>query len=315
MKLIKNTIVLLILLIHLNSVAQSRLEGSFFFKGELKQYSLFIPENWEPGMNAVLAFHPLNTTRWNSTSWCDTLVSFAKDQTVLLICPDGGVDGRVDDPVDLEFTSALLDSTDLWYQFNTDSLVALGFSWGARTVYTYGLANPSRFRGLIAIGAAIEGTNQLNGLESGAKFKNIFIIHGTNDDVNNRYWPAKQFFSKTQSCYKDSLLRGIGHTIDFTNRNSIIAHAYKFTLRNECLISSISEETMIEKMGISFLQNTLTLFSDMDTEIPFIVFDLYGKRLFGGFKSARIQSFSHPLKPGIYLIKLQDKLKYFFVHD
>lgn len=315
MEFVKIIMLWLTFLVQWNATAQTREEGSLLFKGELKKYSLSIPKNWEPGMNAVLAFHPLNTARWNSTSWCDTLSSFANDQSVLLICPDGGIDGRVDDPIDLEFTSALLDSAKHWYQFNSDSIVALGFSWGARTVYTYGLANPSRFRGLIAIGAAIEGTNQLNGLESGAKYKNIFIIHGTNDDVNNRYWPAQQFFSKTQSCYKDSLLRGIGHTIDFTNRNSIIAHAYKFTLRNECLISSISEETMIEKMGISFLQNTLTLFSDMDTEIPFIVFDLYGRRLFGGLKSARIQSFSHPLKPGIYLIKLQDKLKYFFVHD
>jgi len=315
MKLHLNTILALTLLIQFDTAAQSRLEGSFYFKGELKQYSLFLPENWEPGMNAVLAFHPLNTARWNSTSWCDTLSSFAKEQSVLLICPDGGIDGRVDDPIDLEFTSTLLDSAKHWYQFNTDSMVALGFSWGARTVYTYGLSNPDRFKGLIAIGAAIDGANQLNGLEAGAKLKNIFIIHGTNDDVNNRYWPAQQFFSKTHSCYKDSLLRGIGHTIDFPNRNSIIAHAYKFTLRNECLLSSISDETMIENIGISYHQNRLTLFSDTDAEIPFIVFDLYGRRLFIGLKSARIQSFSHRLKPGIYLIKLQDKLKYFFVQD
>ena len=127
--------------------AQTRIDSSFAFQTDpAKKFALYVPSGYEAGVanKAILAFHPLHPVWGNSTTWCDILTNFAEENNLLMICPDGGADARVDDPIDLAFTTALLDSLRAWHTVDVDKTFILGFSWGARAAYTYGLAASNR---------------------------------------------------------------------------------------------------------------------------------------------------------------------------
>ena len=128
----------------LNSLqAQNRIDGSFAFQNDpAKKYSLYIPANYDPAVphKMVLGLHPLNTNRWDAESWCDTLIAFSAANDILLVCPDGGADGAVDDPIDTAFTRVLLDSVAAWYNIDPKQRFIMGFSWcGQRLASTASL--------------------------------------------------------------------------------------------------------------------------------------------------------------------------------
>ena len=162
------------------SFSQERIDDTFPFQTDpAKQYSIYVPSAYDLAVpnKMMLGLHPFNTSRWNSISWCDTLIAFAEANNLLLICPDGGPDGRIDDPIDVAFTTVILDSMEIWYNVDVSRVFAMGFSWGGRATYTYGLNNTDRFAGFMPIGAAINGTNEVNGLLHNATDKPYYIIH------------------------------------------------------------------------------------------------------------------------------------------
>lgn len=254
-----------------------KVDGQFDFQSEKgKKYSLYLPSNYQLGDNAVLALHPFNTSRWNSKSWRDTLIQFAEENHILLICPDGGVDGRIDDAIDTAFTSTLLDSVNRWYGFNKSNLVAMGFSWGGRTVYSYGLTHKEFFKGLIPIGAAIEGID-LNKLSLHSKGLNIYIIHGSADATATRYTPAIQSLNNKEACLMDTLMSGIGHTIDFPKRNKIIGDAYQFTIQNNCITTSLNN---IDNSKVElFIDNNNSIFFQSESQAEFMISNISGQRI------------------------------------
>ncbi|MBL4708902.1 MAG: T9SS type A sorting domain-containing protein [Flavobacteriales bacterium] len=211
-------------------LAQQRVNGNFSFQTDpSKDYSIYIPSSYNltTPNKLMLGLHPLNTARWNGTSWCDTLIAFAEANNLLLVCPDGGVDGRIDDPIDTAFTTALLDSMKTWYNVDINNIYAMGFSWGARTTYTYGLNRPSVFGGYLAIGAAITRTNEVNvPLQLNSNNKPIYIIHGSFDSPSIRFIPVRDSLIAKGAIVNTNLLNGVGHTIDFPNRNSILTNAF-----------------------------------------------------------------------------------------
>lgn len=174
----------------------------------------------------MLGLHPWNTSRWSGISWCDTLVDFAEANDLLLICPDGGVDGKVDDPIDIAFTTAILDSMLVWYNIDTAKTYVMGFSWGGLTTYTYGLSNPQTFGGYLPIGAAINGTSPIASFSANAKRKPVYIVHGGNDNPNTRYYPLVTEMTNKGAILNTKLMPGVGHTIDFPNRNTILGTAF-----------------------------------------------------------------------------------------
>ena len=217
--------------------AQQSIDGTIPFQSDpAKKYSLYIPSSYEEGTEnpAFLGLHPLNTRRWNAQSWRDTLRTFAESNGVILICPDGGADGRIDDPIDTAFTTFLLDSVMKAYSIDDEAMYVIGFSWGGRTTYTYGLGRPDKFRGYIPIGAAINGLNEIGGVLNNAKDENIFIIHGSADAPATRFYPARQALLDAGACLRDTLVPGIGHTIDFVGRNALLTQAYVWLSQSPC---------------------------------------------------------------------------------
>lgn len=220
-----------LLLISLLAEAQSRIDSSFAFStNPAKEYSIYIPSNFNPAnANAmVVAFHPLNLARWNSESWCDTLIAFSEANDVITVCPDGGANGDVTDPIDYGFTSALIDSMKTWYNIDSQRVYALGFSMGGKAVYEYGLSNADIFGGYIPIGAAVSGAGFLSGTIQNAAAKPFYLVHGSLDATSTRFYPLITALKSNCALVDSNLMTGVGHTIDFPNRNAILGDAYQW---------------------------------------------------------------------------------------
>ena len=237
---------LLLLLLSLSSIlldAQS-VDGSFDFQTESnKKYSLYIPSGYDADIpqDMMLGLHPLNVNRWDGAAWRDTLIEFAENNNLLLVCPDGGSDGRIDDPIDTAFTTALIDSVETWYNINPEQKYIMGFSWGGKTTYTYGLRRTDEFSGYLVIGAAVNQFEVEQNI-SAAEDENFYLVHGTNDTPATRYTPLLNALEDNGACVGTNLLQGVGHTIDFPNRNTILSEGYEFLKSNDCSDISNTED-------------------------------------------------------------------------
>jgi predicted esterase len=249
--------VLLLILIFTGSVisAQQRIDSSFPFQTDPnKKYSIYVPSSYVQGtpINLMLGFHPLNTSRWDAESWCDTLIDFAEANNLLLVCPDGGADGKVDDAIDTAFTTELLDSMDVWYTINHQRKYIMGFSWGGLTTYKYGLSNAQTFAGFMPIGAAINGTTPINSILSNANGKGFYVVHGANDSPSSRYTPLINGLTSNNAILNSKLMPGVGHTIDFPNRNQILTTAYLW-------LDSV-RTTQISNVSIEELESNVSVY-------------------------------------------------------
>ncbi|MEL6986529.1 MAG: hypothetical protein AAGK97_01775 [Bacteroidota bacterium] len=224
------------------SFGQQSIDGNFAFQNNpAKKYSLYIPSSYNAQVpnDAMLALHPLNTNRWDSQSWRDTLIAFAEENNLILIAPDGGIDGRIDDPIDTAFTSALIDSTMKWYNIDEQQVFVMGFSWGGKTTYTYGLRRINQFAGFMIINPAVN-LSEVNGIIENANNKAFYLIHGSNDSPGVRYFPFVDALNANNACLETEYMQGIGHTIDFPNRNQILSNAFSFLKANNCSTTSTS---------------------------------------------------------------------------
>ena len=150
-------------------------------------------------------------------------------------------DGKIDDPIDTAFTSFLLDSAFIWYDIDPTKLYAIGFSWGGKTTYTYGLNHIEKFAGLLPIGAAI-AINEIEDIQQNAQDIPVYIVHGSLDSPNIRYFPLLDAMEDNGACVESNLLSGVGHTIDFANQVEILTEAYTFLQDNACTVTSTEEE-------------------------------------------------------------------------
>lgn len=217
------------------------IDGEFAFQtNNAKKYSLYLPSDYSPDQpqTLMLGLHPLNTNRWNAQSWRDTLINFAEENSLLLVCPDGGLDGKIDDAIDTAFTSVLLDSVSNWYNIDEDEKYIMGFSWGGKTTYTYGLRRTDNFKGYMVIGAAVT-LGEVSPLISAAKGEAFYLIHGSNDAVSTRFTPLLAALESNEACVESQLLQGVGHTIDFPERDAIFGEAFQSLKSSSCGTSSV----------------------------------------------------------------------------
>lgn len=305
--------------------AQTRIDGSFEFQTDpAKKYSIYIPSGYDENVphRLMIGFHPFNTNRWDAESWCDTLIVFAETNNLILACPDGGVDGKVDDPIDTAFTSVLIDSLYHWYNINADKVYAMGFSWGGKTTYTYGLNHIEEFRGFIPIGAAVNGTSEVNSVIQNAEGKPFYLIHGSNDSPGTRFTPVKTALEDNNALVNSLLMSGVGHTIDFPNRNQILTTAFIWVDSVNCAQITEIDEKNVETFALKLFPNpilknqNLTLFSNEKINSPLVlkINGVDGKMVFEG-KLAIIEKGNNELPlqvknlgKGVYFLQLfQDK--------
>lgn len=235
--------------------AQTTIDSGFAFQTEsFKSYHLYIPSayNENEPHQLMLALHPFNTSRWDGESWRDTLITFAETNNLILVSPDGGSDGKIDDPIDTAFTSFLIDSMSIWYNIDESERYIMGFSWGGRTTYTYGLDNVSEYKGFMPIGAAAS-IDQIQNSVGNASDKPFYLVHGSQDSPNVRYTPFLNALNDNDACVESLLMSGVGHTIDFPNRNQILSDAFSYLKNETCpLISSTKD---IDEQSLEVLPN------------------------------------------------------------
>lgn len=312
---VKNQLFVLLVLLSTFSLvhAQEQINGSMPFQNDpTKEYSIFIPSNYIEGESipAFLALHPFNTSRWNGQTWCEELADFAETNGVFLICPDGGVDGKIDDPIDTAFTSFLLDSVFIWYDIDETKVYATGFSWGGKTTYTYGLNHIEKFAGLMPIGAAIT-IGEISGIESNINDIPVYIVHGSLDSPNVRYYPLLSAMEDNGACVESNLLPGVGHTIDFANQVEILTEAYSFLKENECSITSIEEEVFQPAiLTTSIVERGQTITLQISENSTWEVFTVDGQMVLNGQTA---QMFIE-LTRGLYFVRVGRQTQMFTVY-
>jgi len=293
--------------------AQESIDDSFEVQDQEKKYSIYVPSNYDSTIPQplMIGFHPLNVNRWDSESWRDTLITFAETNNLLLACPDGGLDGKIDDPIDTIFTTILLDSLHTWYNIDRANQYAIGFSWGARTSYSYSMNHPGTFKGIIPIGAAIDGTQQFADVIANANRMTYFIVHGANDAPAARYTPVIKAFNELEVCYETQLLAGVGHTIDFPNRNSILSDAFAFVKDDlACQTSSKTNTSFTSSIEIypnPIRNNTIQIRWLGDVEVErYELFDLTGKLIYQHTGSSS-ELRTNALAKGVYILSIFHK--------
>lgn len=295
--------------------AQQRVDGSFPFQTDpSKDYSLYIPSGYSPGTPhaLMLGLHPWNTARWNAESWCDTLIVFAETNNLLLVCPDGGKDGQIDDPIDVAFTTALLDSMEVWYDIDVDRVYAMGFSWGGRTTYTYGLSNVSRFAGFVPIGAAINGTNEVTDIIQNAIGKPFYIVHGGSDQPAVRFHPIRNALIAEGALVNWILMPFVGHTIDFANRNQILTDAFQWVAAQAV---SAPEVTGGAPTGLRLdlspnpvaRGGLVTVAPSAGQAYRLDVWDVAGKRVWTGDMGRRFEFETAAFPSGVYFLQVSGR--------
>ena len=166
-----------------------------------------------------------------------------------------GADGAVDDPIDTAFTSVLLDSVAIWYSVDPKQRYIMGFSWGGRTTYTYGLNHADDFCGFMPIGAAINGSSTFSAVAANANGKPFYLVHGANDAPGTRYHPALSLLNNNNAIVNSLLMPGVGHTIDFPNRNQILGTAFEWLEdENSCAVASSTTNISLN-LDIQVLSN------------------------------------------------------------
>ncbi len=290
--------------------AQESINGSFSFQNDPnKLYSAYIPSNYNEDVahTTIIAFHPFNVNRWDAQAWCDTLIVFAESVDAILICPDGGADGKVDDAIDTAFTSFLIDTLQSDYNLDQEQMYLAGFSWGGRTAYTYGLHRPGKFKGYLIAGAAVNGTSEVGSVLDNAPNENFYLVHGTNDQLNTRHTIISNALIDNNACVESNLLFGVGHTIDFPNRNSILKDGFDYLVENACITSSNSNTNIDERIEVypNPSRGLIQIDSDIENLTLEFVFDMNGKQIPFTIENNHIACYDYQV--GLYYLQFKTK--------
>lgn len=302
--LLRSFVILGFCLFSFLSVGQEQINGSFpFLTDPSKDYSIYLPSGYVVGKEiaAFVALHPWNTQNWDGRRWCEEISDFAEHNNVILICPDGGADGQIDDPIDTAFTTVMIDSAMTWYTIAPDSLYAMGFSWGGKTTYTYGLNHVEKFAGFMPIGAAIS-VDEINGISDRAFEKPFYLIHGANDSPNTRYYPLIDRLENEGAIVESILMPGIGHTIWFPNQVEILTEGFNWLKENTATVVSV-EDFLAEETKLLSKENYapgMRLSFNVPYESQALIYTLDGSLIAKG----STQILATPLESGIYIISI-----------
>lgn len=301
--------ILIFLLFTFSSMHAQIITGTYDFQTDPeKKYALYIPTQYDESIpsKVIVGLHPWNTANWDAESWAEELSELAELNNTIVICPDGGIDGQIDDDIDTSFTTFLIDQVALEYNLDMDNMYLVGFSWGARTVYTYGLSNKSKFKGFMPIGAAVDLSVVGNLINEVEKLP-FYIIHGSLDDPGTRFYPIRDALIAAEACVETNLLSPVGHTIDFPDQLNVLNTGFQWLIDNNCQSTSsitIEELPMLINRQV-FHVGDILLFNS-DKEESFRIYNTSGNEVMTG-KGTEI-----PLNfiSGYYVITIDNNRSY-----
>lgn len=230
---------LLILFIPVISLAKSgTLDGQIrAYDGTSRAYSLYFPSTYTSAkpMALMVSFHPYGRYRWDAKSWRDTLQAFAELNQFILLCPDGGSDGRTDQQEDLDLALQLVQYTKRNYNVNAKQIYAMGHSWGAKAALKFGLSHPDLLEGLLLVGMASDvASSEFAPLIKRSRNMRIFILHGQYDSPTTQFQPLHDQLMRGGACLDFKIIKGVGHTIHFAGREALLTQAFQWIQQSPC---------------------------------------------------------------------------------
>jgi len=301
-------ILLLLLFTYTCSQAQI-ITGTYDFQTDpAKKYALYIPTTYDENIpsKVIVGLHPWNTSKWDAESWAEELSELAELNNTIVICPDGGLDGQIDDDIDTSFTTFLIDQVAAEYSLDPENMYLVGFSWGGRTVYSYGLSNKTKFAGFMPIGAAVE-LSVVSALLNEVEKLPFYIIHGSQDTPNVRFYPLRDALIDAQACVETNLLSGVGHTVEFPDQLNILNTGFQWLLDNNCASPNsitIAEAVSLVKQTIYEQGETVVLLAEKPHE--YTLYDMTGAAVQHG----NAKQFSLEVIPGNYILNVVNNKSY-----
>lgn len=295
-----------------SSLSAQLITGAYDFQDDpAKKYALYIPSTYNETIpsKVIVGLHPWNTSKWDAESWAEELSELAELNNTILICPDGGEDGQIDDDIDTSFTTFLIDQVAMNYNLSLDSMYLVGFSWGARTVYTYGLTHKTKFAGFMPIGAAVE-LPVVEDLIQDVEQLPFYIIHGNLDNPGVRFYPIRDALQEAGACVETNLLSLVGHTIDFPDQLNILNTGFQWLLDNNCSATSslIEVEVPVLLSKHVFTQGEFLQFQSFQKE-TFEVFNLSGQ----GVLKGAAEGINLDFPAGSYVIHIENNKAYHII--
>jgi polyhydroxybutyrate depolymerase len=176
--------------------------GSIDFDGSQRDYSIYLPKNYQSDMPVVFNLHGYNQSRQNLMDYT-MMNSFADTAGFIVVYPvgtglkwnSGASDGRsLPNTDDVGFISALIDTLDARYNFDMDRIYCTGFSNGAEMTYRLAAELGNR---IAAIATVCGGLN--NSVSNWTQIYQVPVldINGTDDPYRNwgfDWWSAERTF-------------------------------------------------------------------------------------------------------------------------
>ncbi len=216
--------------------AQRLISGDISLKGyPRKSYAIYLPKNHlQRKSQVVLSFHPLNSLAWNAESWCKRLVPWAESQGLILICPDGGSTGQVDDPIDLQFASSLADTLHKIHGLFPGQMILHGYSWGARAALKYATLFPGQVSGLVLLSYIADGNESRLRLER-LRGKPIYFAQGERDNNVPKVLGFQRALQELD-CYTGyDVISNSGHEFSSAQINLSLTQSWNWVMEHPAL--------------------------------------------------------------------------------
>ena len=169
------------------NVSYAQIEpGSFEFDGDIRDYSVFLPQNYQPNMPVVINLHGFGGSIQNMMDY--TMMNDFADTSGFIVVYTvglgeawnyGGV-GSINTNDDVGFISALIDTLDAHYNIDMARIYCTGFSMGAGMTYRLAPELGHRFAAVAPVAGVLGdyavNWNPIHPLP-------ILVINGTEDAI------------------------------------------------------------------------------------------------------------------------------------
>ena len=125
-------------------------------------------------------------------------------------------------------------------------------------------------------------------LQNNSVGKPVYIIHGSNDSPNTRFYPVRDALIAKGAIVNTLLQSGVGHTIDFPNRDAILTTAYHWIDSVNCANLTTSTLGIEKSTGVFLFPNPISKGEGLRIDLTLNngaqkaliqLFDLNGKQL------------------------------------
>lgn len=216
---------------------QSKIEGAMEFSHlRAGRYATYLPSGFRKGkaIPVVVAFHPLNSLKWDEKSWRNELTAFAEKNQVVLICPESSLNLSLGSNAYLDFVKQMTMKLLAKYDAQPNCIYSVGAGLGANTALKLGIRHRNFVNGLILISSNTR-TIDLQANEF-AKCFNLpcYLIHGKNDHLQQKYYPLRKALSEAGACIKSSLIDHTGSTSNSRVHKDHLSDAFKWIHNYSC---------------------------------------------------------------------------------